>query len=267
MAFTLRIRFSGLCLFTVEPASGGNPEHVHVLLPKAVGSLHRHVPVLQFDPVHMLQGGSSTNVAAQLLLRGFVLNVDGPNLDSRICNGIVDLGQVTHGPVRTELFADDPNNLLAARVTLNGGKMTRLRRGKCWMWVNGERRRLAHVAEWEIAMPGNSVQWVLGKLAGSPEPPVVPQLYPTADGILNVLVRHLTPGDLAFEAEEPTPPVSAEHFTLYYPLFEGNPGTAVPTDPIDPPAPPAPPCGPVQDCTGEIIDTGETGFNCMLGQA
>ena len=49
MAFTLRITFSGLCLFVPEASGGGTTGRMHVLMPGMFGHHHagadRHVPV------------------------------------------------------------------------------------------------------------------------------------------------------------------------------------------------------------------------------
>lgn len=266
MAFTLRIRFSGLCLFAVQPAAGSQPARMHMLMPRAVGT-HLHIPVLQFDPVHLVQSATDpTQLVTQFPLRGLALPVDGPDLDTSICPSIVRLQDVTAGPVIPGLFTGNPNMLLASRVTLLGGRMTRVDPGVCWTWVGGVRRQLAHVAEWEITLPGDSVRFQLTDLNGStigvPELPVLfaKDFAGTGNLRLNVGVRHLPPEELSFERLPVLCiPTQAEHVAMYYPLFQGTPATLLPTNPRDE----NPPCPPVETCV-VIQNSGETAFNCML---
>jgi hypothetical protein len=267
MAFKLRITFSGLCLFVVEPAAGRQQARMHVLMPNAVLS-HLHIPVLEFDPVHLVETATdpTKDFLTQFLLRKFALPIDGPDLNTNICPSILPLRDVTEGPVISGLFTGNPNTLLASRVTLLGGKMSRVDPGVCWTWVDGARRQMAHVAEWEVILPGDRVQLRLTDLNGGtfgvPDLPVLFAKDFAGDGnlLLNVSVRHLPPEELPFEQYPVKIPTQAPHVAMYYPLFEGNPATLLPTDPREE----DPRCPPAETC--DVIDeAGESAFNCMLG--
>jgi len=261
MPFTLRIRFSGLCLFAPQPAAGGTPDRMHVLMPKATGA-HLHIPVLEFDAAHMLPGSTPGSAVTQLLLRESALTVEGAGVDLKVCDEIVNVRDATSSPVLPDLYDGNPGGLLASRVTLLGGRMKRVSPGVCWKWVDGKRRRMAHVAEWEMSMPGDALLWVLQQLpGGTTTPPAVPLLIPMGPSggkLLNVRIRHLPADELTLERPDKPIPTKADHFAHYYALF-GKPVTVLPTDPVDDPT-----CPPEQDCP-HIVNSGESAYNCMLG--
>lgn len=269
MSFTLRIKFTGSCLFAPHPAADGAPDRMQVLLPSGQGGhVHAdpHIPVLQFDTAHLYAGSSPSRVVTQVPIRSTTLTLDGTGASQSICQQIVSVREVVGHGVLPEVLEDDPNGLLATRVTLAAGEMTAVARGVCWEWEPGRpHRRMAHAALWEIPMEGDDLTLTLKKLGSdSPQPAVIPTLYPFTAGserIVTVQVRHLPADELAIEPKQfdpPGPDFQAEHFAMYYPLF----GIA------HPPRLPRGPrgdleCGPA-GCR-EFEDLGGTAFNCMVG--
>lgn len=262
MAFTLRIKFSGLCLFSHQAATGSQPARIHVLMPTAVQQ-HRHIPVLQFDAAHLTTCGGSSEVVAQILLREYALTIDGPLLDPGICSTIVDLREITGAPVMPSLYDSNPGGLLASRITLTGGRMASVDPGVTWEWVSGTRRLMAHVAVWEIDLPGDAVRFRLENVGGGTgaTPPVLPLLIPNSHKLLNVSIRHLPPEELALETPPVSIPTQADHVAMYYPLFSGTPPVILPKNPQE--CQNRGECDPPVTCS-EDGDAGESAFNCML---
>jgi hypothetical protein len=230
MAFTLRITFSGLCLFVPEPTSGPATGRMHVLLPGMGGHAHhgadRHVPVLSYDAGYLVPGGPSLGVPALALLEGGVMTVvDGDGASLAVCNQVVDLGEVTGRGVDPDHLGPDNRKKLVSRVTLGAGAMTRVAPGACWEWRPGEFRPIAHRAEWEIPnMPGDSVTFTTIPLSGGGAARDLGTLY-ARDGRINVDLYHepqeeLPPSPAPLDhGKMPMPGDPAAHFTAYYGLF------------------------------------------------
>jgi hypothetical protein len=230
MAFTLRITFSGLCLFVPEPAGSGPNGRMHVLMPGMSGDHDavedRHVPVLAFDAGYLVEGGALNGVTAMAKLTGHTLTpVTGEDAVLTLCSQIVNLRDVTELPVDPDLLADDTGNKLVSRVTLGAGQMTRVSPGVCWEWGPGEFRPIAHRAEWEIAeVPGDSIELVAEPLGGGTTSQPVGTLYPV-DGLVSLDVLHVTqqdlpPDPLPVEHQLTLEPgENAKHFSAYYGLF------------------------------------------------
>jgi len=230
MAFTLRITFSGLCLFVPEPAGSGPNGKMHVLLPGMSGDHDavedRHIPVLAFDAGYLVEGGALNGVTAMAKLTGHTLTpVTGEDAVLTLCPQIVNLRDVTELPVDPDLLADDTGNKLVSRVTLGAGQMTRVSPGVCWEWGPGEFRPMAHRAEWEIAgVTGDSIELAAELLGGGGPSQPLGTLYPV-DGLVSLDVLHVTQQDLPpdpLPAEhQPTlePGENAKHFSAYYGLF------------------------------------------------
>jgi hypothetical protein len=232
MAFTLRITFSGLCLFVPEAAGGGPRGRMHVLLPGMFGHHHdpadRHVPALSYDAGYLVQGGALTGVTALAKLTGHTLTpVAGEDAELGLCSQIVNLREVTNRSVDPDHLGDDTQRKLVSRVTLGAGAMTRVSPGVCWEWGPGEFRPIAHRAEWEIpGVPGESLALVAEPLGGGGTSQPLGTLFPV-EGRVNLEVLHVTQQDLPPDPlpleHQPMlmPGENAKHFSAYYGLFGG----------------------------------------------
>ncbi len=231
MAFTLRITFSGLCLFVPEPANGGPTGRMHVLMPGMFGAhcgADRHVAALAYDTGHLAQGGTPTGITAMARLTGQQLTpVAGEEANLALCNHIVDLREITGRPVDPDHLGADTKKKLMARVTLGAGRITRVAPGVCWEWHPGEFRPIAHKVEWEIPdVEGDALTLASEPIGGGGAPKALGTLYPM-DGRVNVVVYHETTQDLPPEPlpleHQPVPPpgYTPPHFSAYYTLFGG----------------------------------------------
>jgi hypothetical protein len=229
MAFTLRITFSGLCLFVPEPVADGTGR-MHVLMPGMGGHHHspedRHVPVVVYDVGYTQPAGPLLGVVALARLTGHTLTLgQGDTASLSLCSQIVDLAQITGRPVDPDHLGADSKNKLVARVTLGAGAITRVGPGVCWEMRPGEFRPIAHKVEWEIPdFPGDSVTLLAQTLGGGGTPRELGTLYPR-DGLLSVRVLHETPQDLPPEPRSmhdvpmPMPGDPPKHFSAFYALF------------------------------------------------
>ncbi|HEX2202607.1 MAG TPA: hypothetical protein VHG91_04900 [Longimicrobium sp.] len=229
MAFTLRITFSGLCLFVPEPVGGGTGR-MHVLMPGMFGHHHgpedRHVPVVVYDAGALVQGGPSLGVPALAKLTGYTLTLgQGDTAGMSLCSQIVDLAEITGRSVDPDHLGPDSKRKLTARVTLRAGAITRVAPGVCWEMRPGEFRPIAHRVEWEIPdFPGDSLALVGQPLSGGGAAREMGTLYPR-NGLLSIEVLHETPQELPPEPLPlehhplPTPGEHPKHFSAFYTLF------------------------------------------------
>jgi hypothetical protein len=232
MAFTLRITFSGLCLFVPERAAGGTTGRMHVLMPGMYGHHHhgpdRHVPVLAYDSGHLVPGGAAMGVPALAKLTGYHLTlVPGANADPRLCGHIVNLREITGRGVDPDLLGADTRNKLVSRITLGAGRITRVAPGVCWEWRPGEFRPIAHRVEWEIEnVPGDTLALAGEPIGGGGAQRPLGTLHPV-DGRIDLQVFHETPDDLPPDPAPldhlpaPMPGDHPKHFSAYYGLFGG----------------------------------------------
>jgi hypothetical protein len=241
MAFTLRLTFSGLCLFVPQPAATGTRGRMHVLMPSMAGHAHhhseadRHVPMVAYDAGYLVQGGTLNGITAAASLTGHTLTLgEGEDALLAVCSQIVNLTEVTERPVDPDHLGDDEQKKLVSRVTLGAGGMTRVSPGACWEWAPGLFRPIAHRAEWEITdLPGDSVVLTAEPFGGGGAPKPLGTLYPV-DGVVSVDVYHVTPSDLPPEPlpmeqqPAPVPGEDALHFSAYYGLFGGPVPTRIP---------------------------------------
>lgn len=231
MAFTLRITFSGLCLFVPEPVSGGTGR-MHVLLPGMFGHHHsledRHIPVAVYDAGYLVQSGALLGVPSLAKLTDHTLALgSGDTAGLSMCSQIVDLAQITGRPVDPDHLGADAKKKLVARVTLGAGSMTRVAPGVCWEMPAGEFRPIAHRVEWEIPdFPGDSLTLTAQPLRGGGAARDLGTLYPR-DGLLSMEILHETPQDLP---PDPAPMDHTrmlmpgdppKHFSAFYTLFGG----------------------------------------------
>jgi hypothetical protein len=230
MAFTLRITFSGLCLFVPEPVGGGVGGRMHVLMPGMFGHHHdgadRHTPALAFDVGHTVQGGPLMGFQALAKLTGYALTLGtGDAADLHLCSHIVDLRPVTGRSADPDLLGADPQGRLVSRVTLGAGRITRVAPGVCWEWAPGEFRPIAHQVEWEIPdVEGESLTLTAESIAGGDPALPLGTLFPV-DGRVNLVMYHETQQGLPPDPvpiEQQQPPMLGEtpkHFAAYYDLF------------------------------------------------
>jgi hypothetical protein len=229
MAFTLRITFSGLCLFVPEPVSGGTGR-MHVLMPGMFGHHHdpedRHVPVVVYDAGSLVQGGPSLGVPALARLTGHTLSLgQGDTAGLSLCSQIVDLAEITGQTVDPDHLGPDTKQKLTSRITLRAGAITRVASGVCWEMRPGEFRPIAHRVEWEIPdFPGDSLALVGLPLRGGGAAREMGTLYPR-NGLLSIEILHETPQELPPEPlpleqhSLPNPGEHPKHFSAFYTLF------------------------------------------------
>jgi hypothetical protein len=238
MAFTLRITFSGLCLFVPEPADGGPTGLMHVLMPAMSGEHcagDRHVAALAYDTGYLVKGSAPTGITAMARLsRQQFTPVLGETASLGLCSHIVDLREITRRPVDSDHLAADVQKKLTARVTLGAGRITRVAPGVCWEWLPGELRPIANKVEWEIPdVEGDFLTLVSDPIGGGGLQQSLGTLFPI-DGRVSLVVYHETPQELPPDPRpvehEPVPPrgFTPHHFTAYYDLFGGAVPTVLP---------------------------------------
>jgi hypothetical protein len=238
MAFTLRITFSGLCLFVPEPANGGPTGRMHVLMPGMFGGhcgADRHVAALAYDTGYLTAGGAPTGIIAMARLSGqHFTPVAGEEANLAFCGHIVDLREITGRGVDPDLLGSDSGNKLTARATLGAGRIRAVAPGMCWEWRPGELRPIANKVQWEIpGVEGDRLTLVSEPIGGGGEQKALGTLFPI-NGEVNLVVYHETPQEL------PPDPLPAEsqpvhalgfvppHFAAYYELFGGPVPTLLP---------------------------------------
>jgi hypothetical protein len=272
MAFTLRITFSGLCLFVPEAANGSPTGRMHVLLPGMFGhhhgGAHRHVAALGYDTGSLVQGGPALGVTALARLTGHALTFGGGDTAAlELCGHIPDLKEITGRPVDPDHLGADVGKKLTSRVTMAAGGITRVAPGVCWEWKPGEFRPIAHRVEWEIPeMEGDRLSVVATPLDGGGPSKALGTLFPT-NGRLDLDVYHETaenlPPDPLPAAHQPGlmlgehPP----HFAAFYGLFGAPVPMVIPrywgklAD-----------CPPITNGCAELPpDMGLTAFACLVG--
>lgn len=239
MAFTLRITFSGLCLFVPEPAAGGSTGRMHVLMPGMPGHHHhpgdRHVAAVAYDTGHLVPGGTPTGITALAPISGRqVTPVAGEGASLALCGHIPDLREITGRPVDPDHLGADTRKKLNSRVTLGAGRITRVAPGVCWEWRPGELRPIANRVEWEIAdVEGEQLTLVSELIGGGGEQKALGTLFPM-NGRVNLVVYHEPPQDLPPEPlpvehqPVPAPGFTPPHFTAFYSLFGGPVPTLLP---------------------------------------
>ncbi|HEY0152214.1 MAG TPA: hypothetical protein VGB92_09465 [Longimicrobium sp.] len=271
MAFTLRITFSGLCLFVPEPAASGTGGRMHVLMPGMSGHGHhgedRHVAAVAYDTGHLAPGGTPTGLTAMAPLTGRqLIPVAGAEASLALCGHIPDLGEITGQQVDPDLLGADTSNKLAARVTLGAGQITRVSPGVCWEWRPGELRPIANRVEWEIAdVEGEQLTLVSELIGGGSGQKALGTLFPM-NGRVNLIVYHEPPQDLPPEPlpveHQPVPPrgFTPPHFSAFYGLFSGPVPTLLPR--YRGPASEAPPLA--NGCATIPPEMGGLPFTCLV---
>jgi hypothetical protein len=250
MSFTLRIRFTGMCLFIRDGSSW-----VHVLLPSTAGTfpvppqamgtghehdeqgqsgsgcgtctedgmtIEPHAVRITLDTAHMHPGRvSKDNVLAHLSLKDRVLEVarDGRALNATLPADLVSLG----GNLREEVFGTDAGDLLSARISFASGECSGVAPGRCWSW-RGTVRRMTHVVEWTIAdVPGDELRLPLKQFSGAFGGSLGP-FFPV-NGAIELTVMHapytdMPPDPLPLPELDPANPPVAHHFAAMLRLFQ-----------------------------------------------
>lgn len=272
MAFTLRITFSGLCLFVPEAVNSGPTGRMHVLMPGMFGHHHaghdRHIAALAFDAGSLVQGGPALGVTSLATLSGHALTFGaGDTASLRLCGHIPDLREITGRGVDPDHLGADTGRKLVTRVTLLAGRITRVAPGVCWEWRPGEFRPIAHKVEWEIAnVEGDSLTVSATPLDGGAASRALGTLYPR-DGRLDLQIHHdttenLPPDPVPVEHQPvPMPGEQPRHFSAFYGLFGGPVPIVLPRywgklgdcPAIDDPCDPLPP------------EMGGTPYTCVVG--
>lgn len=230
MAFTLRITFSGLCLFVPESTGTPGTGRMHVLLPGMFGHHHnpedRHVAALSYDAGYLVQGAPLMGVVTLARLTGYTLAFgSGDTASTALCSQIVDLREITGRGVDPDHLGADTRKKLVSRVTLGAGGITRVAPGMCWEWDAGDYRPIACRVEWEIEdHPGDSLTITAQPLGGGGTARPLGTLHPV-DGRINLDVLHETPQDMPPDPlpldHQPMlmPGEPPRHFSAFYSLF------------------------------------------------
>lgn len=266
----LRIQFSGMHLFVPIP-DASTRSRVHVAMPKSAEhhAPEHHIPLLAVNASYLAAGSEAKGKGwFTYPLRGLVLAIDEPDaLDTRICPEILNLRDVTDRPIDSDALGTNLHENAVARVDLYSGRMSRVERGACWYWTTATPRPAAHVAEWEVQWPTNTVSLELKEFSGA-NPVTLPTLYPLADReVVDVRILHLPATDLMLGEEEeeeevhmPPPLLSeAPHFGSYFFLLEGFGSEGRPRF-ARPPAQ----CAQIPMGCPPIEHSGASPFNCML---
>jgi hypothetical protein len=229
MAFTLRITFSGLCLFVPEAAGGGATGRMHVLMPGMFAHHHagpdRHLAVLSYDAGSLVKGARVLGVPTLGTLDRHVLEFgSGDTADLGLCGHIPDLKEVTGRGVDPDHLADDRQGKLMSRVTLRSGRIVGVAPGVCWEWQGGT-RPIAHKVMWEIPdVEGDGLEIEARPLGGGGLARPLGMLFPT-NGQLQLEVHHdtsenLPPAPLPVSRQAiPAPGDEPRHFSAFYDVF------------------------------------------------
>jgi hypothetical protein len=226
----LRILFSGLQVFAPRPASGTEPDTMHVVMPKSVGHHgdERHLPMLAFDAAHLVPNSPGATRSTVLCpLTNTVLTVGTIGVSLARCPEIVDLRPVTGRPIDPDVLDGDARVRAVARVELRSGAMTRVLRGACWVWEHDTPRPMSNVAEWVVDGLDSAAPLPLA-LRGwhGAAANVLPTLHPLGTGsaaVIDLQVLNVPAADLPLPPEvHHAPPVGAEspHFGSYYGLYD-----------------------------------------------
>jgi hypothetical protein len=240
MPFTLRVRFTGLCLFTVDRPAG----RLHAVLINygsenggghtAGGAEHmpRHYPRLVYDKAYETKG--STALARRLAcpaLNGSELRINDHGSPFRpfIPSEIADLDEIAGvGALNRRHVDPNPPPTVIARVTTNVGGFTGIGRTPHWTAAQGKPaawpRAITNRLEWTITNLRDDAldYWTLVGLDGS-KGKAPPTLYPINNlievWVFNAMMSELPPAD---PAPAPTPGEPAAHFDGYFLLFPGT---------------------------------------------
>lgn len=269
MTFTLRITFSGLCLFVPEAVGGAATGRMHVLMPGMFGHHHhgtdRHIAALSYDAGSLVQGGPVLGVPSLATLSGLALEFgSGDTAELGLCGHIPDLREITGRGVDPDQLGPDTRGKLASRVTLRAGRITGVAPGVCWEWRPGEFRPIAHKVEWEIPrVKGDRLAVMATRLGGGGAPKSLGTLFPTG-GRLNLEVYHDTTENLPPEpvpiAQQaiPAPGEHPRHFSAFYDVFGDSVPTLLPRYRGNDCPPVANPCGTLEE------EMGGTPYTCLV---
>lgn len=236
MPFTLQVTITGLCLYTVEPASSSGPAKVHVLMPGSGGGMtDDHSAVLMYDPMYSGEtppppGPVSVDLHGCALELPFATGSSsampaGQEISANPFPAeLVDIDAYAGTPLARSFVGDDPGSTIHARVTLGAGGMTFWESGGPWIVAAAEHghpsteRMLAWRLTWTVeGIDQDHLDLVFTGLNGNPAPPPR-RLVPVGD-IIHVFAFHAPAYDLPPNGPLPTPPEpgqSAHHFMHIY---------------------------------------------------
>ncbi|HEX6536627.1 MAG TPA: hypothetical protein VF041_18720 [Gemmatimonadaceae bacterium] len=231
MPFTLQVTITGLCLYTVEPASGSSPAKVHVLMPGSGGMTDDHSAVLMYDPKYSGETPPPPGPVS-VDLRGCAIELPST---SAIAPGqeipanpfpaeLVDIDAYAGSPLARSFVGNDPGTDIQARVSLGAGEMTFWESGGPWIIAAAEHGRpsresmLAWRLTWTVeGIDEDHLDLTFTGLNGNPAPPPI-RLVPVGD-MIHVFAFHAPAYDLPPNGPLPTPPEpgqAAHHFMHIY---------------------------------------------------
>ena len=215
----LQLVFNCLNMFVSDPDNGA----VHVLMPASDGhgGHHRHVVRMfhdSFTGEEKKQGRSMEGWALVLGTRPGTADASLVPLSAPSGEELVDLTGVTGNTVSPDLVRDRPHPLVAARVSLYGGRITRLAAEARWE-LNGRRYALAYQAVWEMLDVPHELNWVpLNPKANAPIASLK-ELPAERDLGYRLDIHHVTPKSLPpGQGGVLSPHEMAHHFAMFYPL-------------------------------------------------
>jgi hypothetical protein len=279
MPFTLKVSFTGMCLFVPDadrmhvllpgtagghggaPAGGGSRHEGHDHRGEGGGNggghgghVEAHAARLVFDTAHLRPNGVRLDgIPASISLRNLLLELPA---SGRAFAGQLpaDLVRVNRA-IRPEVF--DPataQDLLTSRVTLRSGRCTDHDPGACWDWDNGP-RAMSHVVEWSIEdFPGDSLENPLQLLGGAAGGRVGP-FFPVNGEVL-LEVWHVPPAELPPVDDlpvVPSPGDEAHHFAAFDRLLQAPVGRLPRFSGL----------GCSTPGQGKFRDKGRVGYSCM----
>lgn len=223
---TLELVFNCLNLFVTDEENGT----VHVLMPTSTGhgNKHRHVVRIFHAGLKGDQKKHGLSMEGWALILGGTPGTAETDLEPAVApflkEELVDLTRVTGGKtVDKALLADAPHPLVAARVTLRGGRLTQLKAEHEWE-VDGQRYRMAHNVTWQIMGIPHELTWV-DLAPPSDDPPIksLKELPLGTDGAYHMSIHHVTPVSIPpGQGGGLDPADMAHHFSMFYPLVGVN---------------------------------------------
>jgi len=235
---TLELQFNCLCLFVPVP----DQKVVHVLMPATndhaghaghakhvVRVLHKSFPEKENVLGRGMEGWALTLGTRDAKTNTFAApdaNTDLSPPAGAINSGVLpDLTSLTSAAntVAPGLRGDSPGNLVAARITLRSGKVTRIDSEATWE-IKRTEFPLAHRVTWE--MPGDDVmvEWRgLNNTTPATRPfDTLDTLEPEDDLGYKLRVFHVTEDALPPKGGTLKPSVMREHYRAFFPLIGIN---------------------------------------------
>lgn len=236
MPYDLRITFTGLCLYTVEPGSNGGRSKLRVLMPKPMAGMEAHVARVLYDKAYEDPNADKpTWIPRSMDLTGEELEIlvsrgkpIPAQLEYALPDNLADLYAYTGKGVPASLLTAKLGDPVASRVTLDSGYVTDWNEAGPWM-MGMESRCLVWRFTWTIPGMGDPDSFDLKPKSGSPST----TLYPH-DGRIDLLVYHAPAQEIPTSLLMPIVPTPVEpgtramHFCALYDLLDNvDPATEV----------------------------------------